>query len=907
MNALLDRDFLKELDDFQSKEVYARITALDINELPIETVEGQITGGSVNIDGTSAMRRTCSLSLVAEDVNINDFYWGLNNKFKLEVGLKNFINPIYPEIIWFPLGMYIITSFNTSATTNNFNISISGKDKMCLLNGEVGGSLPASIDFGTEEYVEGDMITYSKIPLKKIIREMLHTYALEPYHNIVINDLDDKGLELLEYRGDMPMYLLYHIDKQEYTNMEFDGKKECWIVGGSEVSLETVPNYNDRIDKLVEEEATKIYFEEKPEEHFLISKVEYGQTVGYRLTDLTYAGDLISNIGESITSILDKIIKMLGNFEYFYDTDGRFIFQQKKTYINTAWSPIVETDEDMYVENAHVANSNTYHFDGNNLISSFSNAPNLTNIKNDYSVWGVRKSVSGAEIPVHFRYAIHNKPKYYKSFGGKIYIDTEYDWREIIYQMALDYYKHNQDDDFNVQLTQNNIEKKDNGELINHYPNGTTGYEQFYIDLQGFWRQLYDPQPSVSYYEYHYDNNKEKQFIPINEYGQSVNELFLNETYEQLNKESKVDRSKIYVLKDNELHNLIDTIPVKYVFDEDGNQDFANQHEGGYPRYCITDGSEVGYKYITESFYQKIEKKEIYFEIETNHFVHILDTVDLDGKCFLKKSLGKDKYIKVSDLPDEIEGIYCQEKEGHKEFNKYYTTTKNDNITVISQQPPSEEEVKPEIIYTYLIYYIDSYDFYRDKDFENVEDSEKEKVKYLYWNKQIQDNPDTLNYWLDFLDANIGTVEESELSQYAISAIGNRPKVVNDSDVKSIYYRNVPNLIFTTNIYEEYKEKTGYVFMQITKDMNLNYFTISAQGKSAKDAVDELLYQHSYGTESINITSIPVYYLQPNTRISVRDDLSKINGEYIVNRISLSLAYNGQMTIQATKAPQRFN
>jgi hypothetical protein len=41
---------------------------------------------------------------------------------------------------------------------------------------------------------------------------------------------------------------------------------------------------------------------------------------------LTYAGDLISSIGETLTSILDKIVKMLGTFEYFYDVDGRFIF-----------------------------------------------------------------------------------------------------------------------------------------------------------------------------------------------------------------------------------------------------------------------------------------------------------------------------------------------------------------------------------------------------------------------------------------------------------------------------------------------------------------------------------------------------------------------------------------------------
>jgi hypothetical protein len=44
------------------------------------------------------------------------------------------------------------------------------------------------------------------------------------------------------------------------------------------------------------------------------------------MTDLVYAGDLISNIGETLTSVLDKIKNMLGNFEYFYDLGGRFVF-----------------------------------------------------------------------------------------------------------------------------------------------------------------------------------------------------------------------------------------------------------------------------------------------------------------------------------------------------------------------------------------------------------------------------------------------------------------------------------------------------------------------------------------------------------------------------------------------------
>jgi len=55
-------------------------------------------------------------------------------------------------------------------------------------------------------------------------------------------------------------------------------------------------------------------------------KVEFGEDAGYRITDLVYSGDLITSIGETLTSMLDKIKNMLGEFEYFYDTDGRFIF-----------------------------------------------------------------------------------------------------------------------------------------------------------------------------------------------------------------------------------------------------------------------------------------------------------------------------------------------------------------------------------------------------------------------------------------------------------------------------------------------------------------------------------------------------------------------------------------------------
>jgi len=47
---------------------------------------------------------------------------------------------------------------------------------------------------------------------------MLHSYANEPYHNIIINDLDDYGLDLMEYRNnDSPLYLLYRVDSSMFV------------------------------------------------------------------------------------------------------------------------------------------------------------------------------------------------------------------------------------------------------------------------------------------------------------------------------------------------------------------------------------------------------------------------------------------------------------------------------------------------------------------------------------------------------------------------------------------------------------------------------------------------------------------------------------------------------------------
>lgn len=713
-NPLLDLEFLRKLDLMRNKATYAKIILLTWDENPVYEIQGKITAGSINIDGTSAVRRTCSLTMVSPDVDITNTYWALKNKFKLEVGVENEIDSQYPEIIWFKQGTYVFTSLNMNVQSNNFTISLNGKDKMCLLNGEVGGSINASTDFGKLEEYEtldnGEIVrNIIDIPIVDIIKNAVHAFAGESLSNIVLNDIDNYGLELLEYRGDKdhPMYMPRRVDTGEVSNMTTNGNQEYYK------TMDCSEN-----NKIKVSDASMVYYDRTGESsnaptsvwakdsennsiEYNIIKIVYGETAGYRRTELTYPGELVANIGEALTSILDKIKNMFSDFEYFYDVDGRFIFQKKKTYINTSFNNLKTDENKIYTEDAKYTSSVAYTFENGILLSAFTDAPQILNIKNDFSIWGKRKGVGGAELPVHMRYAIDFKPTYYKPLrfdekGNQLlnidpFIASDnFDWRELIYQMALDYFKYNHiKDNFTQLIAVANPE---------HYPTGITGYETYYTDMQGFWRQLYNP--------------------------------------EAIGKKGNVD---------------------------------------GYVELDIIKGVSTGL-----------------FNIKTG------------------------------------------------------------------------------------------------------------------WNENVTKAPEVLNFWFDFMSV------DGEFGKYAISAIGNRPKAINDDKVTGIYFQETPSVLFLTpddyknmmNHINDYNDMTGYTFIQLTPSME-NYFTISAQGKSAKDELDNLLYQHTYATEAVNLTAVPIYYLQPNTRIFVKDDNTGINGEFIVSKVTVPLQYNGTTAITTTRAVER--
>jgi hypothetical protein len=923
MNPLIDKDFLRLLDQQKEREIFARVVSLSFQEEPLEEITGRVTQGSVNVDGNSAVRRTCSVSLVAEELNIHDYYWGLNTKFKLYVGLKNNIQPKYPDIIWYPQGTFLISTFNTSQSTNSYTISLQGKDKMCMLNGEIGGTVTAlSVDFGQVDRIQEDgSIRTEKYLLKDIIRDAVHTYAQEPYQNIIINDLDEAGAELMEYRGEEPMYFLVDCATHEVTNMTMDGSQKYYYRNYNkntnqyngwsytQMRLDSPAMVYDTRTNYLDVDTFPTYIQTRKDDgtvlnEYTVIRATEGDAIGYRLTGLTYAGDLVIQAGGTVTQMLDKIKSMLGDFEYFYDLQGHFVFQRKRTFVNRSWNNIVQnTEHETYVDPVALTSGLSYSFENSNIVTTFSNAPNLANLRNDFSIWGSRKSVTGQDIPIHLRYAIDKKPTYYKTYSGEIY--TTMDIEQVIPIPDRSRLPEVLKEGFEGEWWDIHDWAELYKGMTGSYPNGAMGgygNRTCKIDLNAY----FPPQP------YTWDKNDPLFLFDITpEDGlysavhnpwadgihpsQSCGHLY-SWFIERSNKEGI--RSFIYdptipsTVKI--LYNKVDWREIIYqmaldYMEHQGEDDFllrvAENNIDVHTKESYYPMGYTGY----EPYYTDI--LGFWRTLYNPTYLNSYETV------FLTKSKFEANKIKYYEpVPFTKDERFNKNKQYIKKvvFGSYEPVTlTEENFNSIQdtsifywlkQCTPTTEFNAKQI---YFVKVTGEYD------------------PETFWHMTVLESPELLNFWFDFLDARDG-----QLASYAVYNVGNRPKSENDSDVKAIYFRDTPNVIFVDSTISDsemagmHEQKPGYTFIKLPTVME-NLFTISAQGKSAFDKLNTHLYNHAYCTESITLNALPIYYLEPNTRIFVKDGNSGIEGEYIINRISIPLQYQGTMSISATKVVER--
>ena len=398
---LKDSIFLKKFDELKLKEQYVKLIVLTFDEMPIQEIQGKVTGGNFTLDGSSGMRRTGNLSMIADeyenDLTDTKHLLSINKKVEVLIGFINTTDE-YTEydMLWFPQGTYVIISPNISHNNSGVNISLTLHDKMALLNGECGGTLPASVVFNEIEDIDEDgNIQITEPTIYQIIQELVNHFGGEQLGKIIISDIDSRIKKVMKWTGSTPLYL--------YQEPAADGT----------VYNSFSTNYNELAAR-------------QAQGHGTIKEFSYGQDIGYILTDFVYPGELIGNAGDTVVTILDQIKNTLGNYEYFYDVDGNFRFQEIKNYLNTSYSTFLinEINSDNYLVD-YTSGKSVYTFENANIIQSYSNSPQYQQIKNDFLVWGKRTSIDGQDVPIRYHLAIDSKPTIGNNYKVFFFIDPD--------------------------------------------------------------------------------------------------------------------------------------------------------------------------------------------------------------------------------------------------------------------------------------------------------------------------------------------------------------------------------------------------------------------------------------------------------------------------------------------------
>ena len=767
---LKDSAFLLKIDKQKIKEQYIKIICLDINERPLKEVQGRCTGGSLNLSGSSAVRRTCNLSMIADekenDLTDLDNLFSTNKRVEVEIGFLN-TTEYYTQfnIIWFPLGIYVIKTPSITHNTTSVDISLTLEDKMCLLNGTMGGKFPASVEFSRMEDEFGNL---SYPTMYQIILELVHHFGGEQLSKIIINDLDE--------------YVKVPKRWMPKDGLLLDGKQieDICIEFSENIPVDEDNNPRPLRYEFISADAG----DEAVPSNF--HRYKKGDWIGFTYEPFTYPGcetgdenkQLVGNAGESVCTILDKIKNVLGNFEYFYDVNGNFIFQEIKNYLNTSQFTTV-LDNNGNVTSGYDMDisrgKSVYSFTDNMLVTNLSNNPQYEMIKNDYVVWGTREGESGEKIPIRYHLAIDEKPQV-----GNWYAIVPY--REIM----------NRNDYINL-------------------PDGTK-FTRILSDVRKF---------------YIIDSAKNK---------------------EDFNWEELLEKQKNDIYLQNALKNeLIYPDP-----DYTNIDDFLKGVKGGE--------RDFGWLY-GRAIYQGP-----------------LCTQDWRTELYIQGVLS------------EQSGTYS---------NYYYPELKNEWGKLFYLKKINEYEY--------------SFDYFADE-----------------FQPKVLADPAQIDFFLDFINT------DSKMGELNIENIGRRSEVMNGENqgVNCMFEPHLPDIIFLRT---NETDNRGYPYIIDTTlkeaaaavEKNWNFSSPEktdtsigwSEGSDAIGLIDnlatvfslnsaffnvrDLLYQHTSYNEAITLQTIPIYYLEPNTRITVKDIESGISGDYMMGTISIPFDIGSTMSITAQKVLEK--
>lgn len=774
---LNDKDFLEKILSSHLNEYFVKIITLDWQENPIQNIQSRVVSANFSIDGSSSVRRTGNISLILDEndqiaLNVNNLF-SINKKISVQIGYVNNSPQKYLDyqIIWFPMGIYVINNVSLSHEINQLTVSLQLKDKMCLLNGQLGGVIPASTVFDNYITIDSDgNEIISRPTIYQIIQELVNHFGGEQLGKIIISDLDTRVKEAMKWAGSSPLYV---VQKNSQIQMTIS----------SEQYLEWTRNQGW--------------------EDFAGSPFEYGYDVGYTFTDFSYPGQLICDAGAAVTDVLDQIVATLNNYQYFYDLNGNFIFQEIKNYLNNSQSKIalqhLKTQGNIEASDYLIDNSNgksVYSFKDSNLVTSYNNTPQFNMIKNDFVIWGIRKTSTGAEIPIRYHLAIDKKPDTGNTYLAFSYEDP--DDHIIKWHCPITY-----------------ISKS-------HFPK--TGAKGIF----------------------YYDQAADKIYIWDDDGTGNNTYIITDATIERVT--TKDWRTQLYF-------QGVSAEP----FGTDSNY-YYTELINEWPKIYDIKANEIGESNI-KAYNNIYAVPQTWLRYNTVGTFYYCTTNNIVYKCIARGTFTSENY-----QAQDMSNIYIPE-----------------NVTN----------------YTYInLYYLG-------------------QVNKSSFKESTLQSPVNIDYFLDFIDSN------EKVAEYDVNNIGRRSYIINDNNINCVFEPDIPDIILIrlsdsmaidpitgepitemAKIRQECQQR-GQNYYQVP-DTIYDALTIGGAFNSGYNFIRQAFHQYTSYNESISISCLPLYFLQPNTRISVYDSDSGINGDYMISTISITLGINNNsMTINGIKALEK--
>ena len=367
-----NRAFLDELFLSRDREIFIKIEPLTWDEYKIKEIQGLIISGSLSVDGNSIIRRAINLEMI---LDTNTYFLPdiadeitVSKKIKISIGLSN--NTYYgkfPEqlsqefkylgdpIIYFNLGTFVPTQVSLSHTLDNSSISIQAQDKMVLLNGDIAGELGYDTSFV-------DTLTNQAIAYRDTI------------------------IDSVSYFGGIDRSKILVLDIPYYADTLTE-------VITSNITLYTVPiNENTGSRRAFDINSATAYASGSPSVTTEILTTGSVIALQVPLSPQLLGEDAVISVAATnkVTDILEQIKSAIpGQYEYFFDVEGNFIFQEKRNLTgNISQVGVLQDQNNQKYSSNFDGIPYIYDFTEKEIISSYNNSPNWRGIKNDFFVYG---------------------------------------------------------------------------------------------------------------------------------------------------------------------------------------------------------------------------------------------------------------------------------------------------------------------------------------------------------------------------------------------------------------------------------------------------------------------------------------------------------------------------------------